>query len=366
MKILFVNNFRYRGGGEEFLLELLPGLAAKGATVGLVCRPGTPLAAMFRDFPIEVHPLEKSGLRGLSSFVRLAKIIRDRRYDVISIQRGHDIIQAWIGALLSGTRPCLTYTVHVADFIGSRFLLNRMDRIITISRYIAGKLESFSSALRGKIAVIPHGIDLTVFRQGARPRGFLRSRLNIPAETPLVSTSGSMWKNQIEFLDALVAIRKKVPQVRYLLLTPLVDMPQLREFKARSEALGVADAILWHDTLPKEHMPSYYADIDLAISTFRNEGFGLWIVEAMAMGTPVVAFDGGGVRDPLEGCPAGVLIRNGAQEMAGEVVRILTDQNAKTQMSEAGPRWVVGQFNKDRMIDEYYKEFSSLCRKPLS
>jgi hypothetical protein len=36
MKILFVNNFRYRGGGEE-LLDLLPGLAEKGVEIGIVC-----------------------------------------------------------------------------------------------------------------------------------------------------------------------------------------------------------------------------------------------------------------------------------------------------------------------------------------
>ncbi len=47
MRILFINNFRGRGGGEEFLRDLLPGLVKKGVKVGLVCRPNTPLAEMF-------------------------------------------------------------------------------------------------------------------------------------------------------------------------------------------------------------------------------------------------------------------------------------------------------------------------------
>ena len=38
MKVLFINNSRGRGGGEEFLRDLLPGLAAKGITVGLICQ----------------------------------------------------------------------------------------------------------------------------------------------------------------------------------------------------------------------------------------------------------------------------------------------------------------------------------------
>ncbi len=363
MNILFVNNFRYRGGGEEFLLDLLPGLVRKGARIGIVCRPNTPLTTMFADFPISVYPIKKSGLGGLGSFFRIAGIIRNEEYGIISIQRGHDIVQAWIAAVLSGRRPRMVYTVHVADFINSRFLLNRMDRIVAISRHIATKILSFHHALSNKIAIIHHGIDLETFDRDRTTRGSIRSRLKLSPDTPLISSSGSMWKNQIEFLDALVEIRKEIPGVRYLLLTPLAPMPQLQEFKDRAAALGVTDALLWLDTLPKGDMPSYYADIDIAISTFRNEGFGLWVVEALAMGTPVVAFDGGGVRDSLEGCPAGVLVKHGAREMAAEVVQILKNREIKRRMSEAGPPWVDEQFSRERMIDSYHRFFDSLVNR---
>jgi len=110
-------------------------------------------------------------------------------------------------------------------------------------------------------------------------------------------------------------------------------------------------------------MPSYYSDIDIAVGTFRNEGFGLWIVEALAMGTPVVAFDEGGVRDSLEGCPAGVLIRNGTAEMATEIIRILRDKEVRNRMSEAGPQWVAGRFDRERMINDYYRLFNSLITR---
>ncbi len=363
MKILFVNNFRHRGGGEEFLLELLPGLVRKGAGVGIVCRPDTPLTTMFKDFPVEVFPVEKSGLRGLSSFCEIQRIIKENKYDIICIQRGHDIVQAWIASILSVRRPRLVYTVHVADFINSRFLLNRMDHIVTISRHIMQKIISFQPAISDRISIIHHGINLDEFKSDGKARGFIRNRFKLAPDTPLISTSGSMWKNQIEFLDALIEIRKKMPTIRYLLLTPMADMPQMRKFKDHAVELGVADSILWLDTLPKEDMPSYYADIDLAISTFRNEGFGLWVVEALAMGTPVVAFDEGGVRDSLEGCPAGVLVKNGAQEMAAEVVRILKNREVKRRMSEAGPQWVTERFSRERMVEEYFKLFDSLVKK---
>ncbi len=122
MKVLFVNNFRYRGGGEEFLMELLPGLIGKGVVIGIVCRPNTPLATMFKDMPIEVYPIEKSGLSGISSFFQIARIIKHKGYDILCIQRGHDIMQSWFASLLSNRRPKLIFIVHVADFINSRFL----------------------------------------------------------------------------------------------------------------------------------------------------------------------------------------------------------------------------------------------------
>jgi glycosyltransferase involved in cell wall biosynthesis len=362
MKILFVNNFRYRGGGEEFLMELLPGLIKRGAQIGVVCRPNTPLASsMFTGSAVKVYPVEKSGIHGMTSLVAIARIIREGGYEIISIQRGHDIVQAWGAAVLSARRPALVYTVHIADFIKSRFLLKRMDRIVTISRHIVGRMESFLPSLTGKIKVIHHGINPEAFSSQARKPGFIRNRFGLSLDTPLVSTSGSMWKNQIAFLDALVLIRKAVPAVRYLLLTPLADMPQLREFKKRVEELRLSDSILWLDTLPKSAMPAYFADIDLAVSTFRNEGFGIWIIESLAAGTPVIAYNEGGVRDALEGCPAGVLV-NDNEEMAREAVRILTDKALRTKMSAEGPRWVTERFSRDRMVDEYSRFFASLVK----
>jgi glycosyltransferase involved in cell wall biosynthesis len=362
MKVLFVNNFRYRGGGEEFLMELLPGLIRKGAVIGIVCRPNTPLAAMFKDMPIEVYPIEKSGLSGIRSFFKIAGIIRNKGYDILCIQRGHDIVQSWLASVFSRRRPGLVYIVHVADFIDSHFLLGRMNKIVTISRHIAQKVLSFAPKLSDRVSIIHHGIDLSTFNASRRVPGFIRNRFGLPADTPLVSSSGSMWKNQIEFLDALVEIKKEISGVRYLLLTPMAPMPQLQAFKDRAASLGLTDNILWLDTLRKEDMPSYYADIDIAISTFRNEGFGLWVVEALAMGTPVVAFDGGGVRDSLERCPAGVLVKHGAREMAAEVVRILKNREIKRRMSEAGPQWVAERFSRERMINAYYGFFDSLVK----
>jgi glycosyltransferase involved in cell wall biosynthesis len=77
------------------------------------------------------------------------------------------------------------------------------------------------------------------------------------------------------------------------------------------------------------------------------------------MGTPVVAFDAGGVRDSLEGCAAGKLV-SGAEDMAKELVTILTNDALRQQMSDAGPHWTRKRFARDRMVEDYYKFFNAM------
>jgi glycosyltransferase involved in cell wall biosynthesis len=366
MKILFVNNFKGRGGGEEFLRDLLPGLAAKGAKVGLICRPNTPLVDMFRNSEITLHPIRRSGLSTISAVFKTAKVIKDGEYEIVDIQRGHDIIQSWLGAKLSRRNPALMYTPQVPEFIRSRFLLSRMKKIVTISRHIRDRIIAYFPKIARRTSIIYYGIDLDKFKPGNIRRGAIRSRFGLPPDTRIIGTVGDLWKNQVEFLDSLVLIRKEIPGACFALVASESGTGQIEVFKQRAAKLGLTEAILWTGRLSKEDMLSFYADIDIAVSTHRNEGFGIWVLEALAVGTPIVSVNEGGIRDSLEGCPSGVLVDNGPETMAAEVIRILKDSSLYVRMASAGPRWTADRFSRGRMIDDYFRFFQSLLVKKHS
>lgn len=364
MKILFVNNFRGRGGGEEFLRDLLPGLARKNMEVGLVCRPNTPLVEMFQGSGVAVHPLDRSGIKGITSVFKIAALIRKHGYQIINIQRGHDIIQSWLGACLSGKRPLLMYTPQVPEFIRSRLLLRRMDAIVTISRHIRDRLVSFDPALRARTSIVYYGIDLERFKPMTVPAGWLRTRFNLPSSAKIIGSVGDLWKNQIEFLDVLAELRTRIPDVRYAIVASESGIGQIDAFKHRTAELGLKDAVIWAGRLAKQDMLSFYADIDLAVSTYRNEGFGIWILEAMAMGKPVVAYNAGGIRDSLEGSPSGVLVDGGPSDMSKAILGILTNGKQYRDLTEQAPAWVHTRFRRERMVDDYEEYFRSLIGKP--
>jgi glycosyltransferase involved in cell wall biosynthesis len=364
LKILFVNNFRGRGGGEEFLRDLLPGLTAKGVKVGLVCRPGTPLVDMFRESDITLYPIDRSGLSTISAVFKTAKVIKQGGYEIIDIQRGHDIIQSWLGALLSGRRPVLMYTPQVPEFIRSRLLLSRMKRIVTISRHIRDRIVSYLPKIAPRTSIIYYGIDLDKFKPGKICRGTIRGRFGLPSDARIIGTVGDLWKNQVEFLDALVLIRKKIPGARFALVASASGTGQIEVFKQRAAELGLTEAVLWTGRLSKDDMLSFYADIDVAVSTHRNEGFGIWVLEALAVGTPIVSVNEGGIRDSLEGCPAGVLVDGGPGHMADAVIKILQNPAEHARMSKAGPQWTAERFSRERMVNDYFRLFQSLVETP--
>ncbi len=365
MRILFVNNFRGRGGGEEFLRDLLPGLLSKGVKVGLICRPNTPLAEMFVGTGVEVYPVNRSGTGALTSIFTIAQIIKRGGYEIVSIQRGHDIIQSWVASILSLRKPSLVYTVQVPEILRSRFLLTRMDSITTISRYIAGKITNFAPSVAKRTRILYYGIDLERFSPGKTASGWFRTRFGLSKGTKVIATVGDLWKNQIEFLDALMEIRKTIPDVKYALVASETGIGQIAEFKDRASRLGLTDAVLWTGRLSKEEMALFYADVDIAVSTHRNEGFGIWILEALAMGTPVIATNEGGISDSLEGCRAGILVDGRANEMAAAVIRVLKNEALRQEMSDAGPKWVADKFSRERMVDDYYQFFESLRKAHL-
>lgn len=360
MKILFVNNFRGRGGGEEFLRDLLPGLVQQGVKVGLVCRPNTPLVEMFSGSDVEVYPVRRNGIDGILSVFKIAKIIRTEGYEIVSIQRGHDIFQSWVASLLSFRRTILTYTVQVPVFLKSRFLLRRMDKITTISRYIAEKITNFAPAVSKKVHILYYGIDLSKFKREAITSGSIKNRFKLSPATKIIATVGDLWKNQIEFLESLVEIRQNIPDTRFAIVGLESGYAEVDIFKRKATELGVSDAVLWVGRLSKEEMQLFYADVDISVSTHRNEGFGIWVLEALAMGVPVVSANAGGIRDSLEGCPAGMLVDGGPPEMATAVIRVLKDDSLRAEMSKVGPRWVAERFSKERMIGDYLRFFKSL------
>ncbi|MCX7566280.1 glycosyltransferase family 4 protein [Sulfitobacter sp. F26169L] len=167
----------------------------------------------------------------------------------------------------------------------TRWLIRRMDAVVATSNRTADYLENPAQ-------VIMHGIDTDTF-DITPDRTALRTRMNLPADGPLVGCYGRIraQKGTDAFVRAMIRIMHDHPAAHAIVMGRAVgeDKTYLNALKEEVSAAGLSGRILFKPEVATQDMADWYAALDLYVAPQRWEGFGLTPLEAMATGCPVVA-----------------------------------------------------------------------------
>ncbi len=242
--------------------------------------------------------------------------------------------------------------------------------VSTPSQWLMDKVEQ--SMLRPAIVegrVIPHGIDLNIFRPARRQD--VRARLNIPQDATvlLFAASGlrqNIYKDYAMLRAAIAQIGENLPgqKVRFIALGDA----------AAVERIGNVEIHFVPYQPDATVVAGYYQAADVYLYAARAEAFGLSLVEAMACGTPVVATGICSIPELIYGLaglsadsPAyareratGVLVRAGdADAMARAAVTLLTDDDLRQQLGAQAAADARARFDIERQVTtflEWYEE----------
>ncbi|MGE0660721.1 MAG: glycosyltransferase family 4 protein [Reyranellaceae bacterium] len=177
--------------------------------------------------------------------------------------------------------------------------------LVPISRWL-GECAS-SSALLGHypVEVIPNGLDVSTF--SALDRTAARSAWNLPSNRPIavygaINATQDPRKGFNELIEGLRALGKE-QRARDLLLLVFGDLRSgdMPDCGIETRHVGFVE--------DNRRLAELYASADVAVMPSLQEAFGKTLIEAMACGTPVVAFDSGGPRDIVTHCVDGYLAR---------------------------------------------------------
>jgi len=129
------------------------------------------------------------------------------------------------------------------------------------------------------------------------------------------------------------------------------DEPYLREVRDRLAAAGMSDDVEFIDRLEWGDKLRFLASLSvLSVPTVRGEAFGLYAVEAMACGVPVVLPRHGGAVEIVEAAGGGLLSEpNDPAALAWTIERVLLDRGLARTLSEAGRKGVAEHFDVGRM-----------------
>jgi glycosyltransferase involved in cell wall biosynthesis len=244
----------------------------------------------------------------------LAEAIRRCRIDVVHVRSRAPAWSAWSAAQATRRRFVTTFhNAYPSDLpLKRRYnsIMARGERVIAISQFVGDHAASVYGVGPDRLRVIPRGVDLVQFdpdRVKGERVAALAEQFRIPDDAAVVMLPGRLtrWKGGLEFIEAIARLGRRD------LCCVLVGAEQRRGFRRELESRIGRLGLLGMFRIIEDcrDMPAAYALSDVVVSASTDpEGFGRVIVEAQAMGRPVVATDHGGARETIAPGATGWLV----------------------------------------------------------
>jgi glycosyltransferase involved in cell wall biosynthesis len=383
IKILRVIARLNMGGPALHVSYLTAGLRERGydttLVAGTLARGEDSMSFVADARDVEVVRIDELGreispLRDLVATLRLARLIRRERPDILHTHTAKAGTVGRVAALLAGRRapPIVVHTFHghvLRGYFGplrsrlfrllERWLAARTTALIAVSPQVRDDLVALGVAPPERFVVIRLGIELDE-RVAAERDGRAESRryLGIASDRFAVGWIGRMTAVK-RTDDVLVAFRRLRDDGVDAVLCMVGDGPDRPELERRAHELGVI-----RDTLflgYQEDVAPFYAAFDALVLPSSNEGTPVSAIEALAAGRPVVATRVGGVPDVVQEGQDGFLVDPGAtDDLADRLARLARDPALRERMGGAGRERVLPRYAVARLIDDVDRLYRSL------
>lgn len=369
--VLFVHGITEIGGAERELLVMLDRLPQRGYRPIVVCQDRGPLVVELERRGIETRMAPMPPWRKLFAYLNRPAAVR-ALHDVIAAVRPavihvNDIW--WVPQTLRAVAglPAVPIVAHVRQEIEPpkvrRYELDQAGLVFPVSRQIQRSLER-GGVRPERLQTLYSGLDMT--RVMDQKSGLdARRRFGIPAEALVLGTVANLFerKGYEVMIEALPMIVNASPAVHYLIVGS-GDAAYEARLRATVEILGLESRV--HFAGFQESVYPCLAAMDLYVHPALMEGFGIAVLEAMAMRKPVVATVTGGLPEIVQEGETGMLVPPGdADALAKAVSSLLQDPARCRQLGEAGRARVAAHFTVEAMMDQLVSGYESLLGREV-
>lgn len=247
------------------------------------------------------------------------------------------------------------------DFMG-RLTYNNADKILTL--YEGNRVKQIvAGAPADRISIIPNGIDVSRYQEVTRkPQA---------SDSKVVSFIGRVVpiKDVKNFLHMARVVMEKRPGTVFHIVGPTDEEPEYtQECRELVSVLGLGDSVQF---LGKVDILEYYGKTDLVVLTSLSEAQPYAILEANAVGIPIVATDVGACREMLEGRspedkaigPSGLLTPvSDPESTAAAVLRLLSEPGLYNACADAGRTRTTRFYDQGDLISRYLNLYEQMMR----
>jgi glycosyltransferase involved in cell wall biosynthesis len=299
---------------------------------------------------------------------KLARLIRERRIDVVQTFHYKSDIYGAVIARLAGVKHIVSSKRDAADYKGAfRFFMHKLVRPITsryiaVSAVVADVIRRKEGVPAERISVIYNGVDLDNYQvPDAATKAAAKARLGFDEGCFVIGMSA--WfrpeKDHQLLFDAFIEVLARAPEARLVLVGNGPVFDHYREWIALQ---GLEDRVRLAGAV--NDVRGYLQSCDVACLVPRmNEGFSNSILEKMATGLPVIVTDIGGNKEAVAEGENGFVIAPGDRAaLVRHLMTLRDDATSRARMGTASRRRVEQLFSLPSMIDRHAELYSALTR----
>jgi glycosyltransferase involved in cell wall biosynthesis len=341
----------------HYFANLGKGLAAEGISllVGSLSRHNSPswLAAANGARYFSLNSSKRYSYP--TAVLRLARLLRRERIDILQTHLFDAAIVGILAARLAAT-PVVVMTRHHLDqvgLIGSRFHIaldrwsaRKADHVVVLSNAVRNYMISTDRLSGDNIEVIYQGFDFDGLSASQADRDKVRAEFNLESNF-VIGCVGQFFKTKghVYLLAALKDLQKEIPNVRLLLLGT-GDRAMIEDM---ARQFAVEDIVVFGGF--RKDVAACMAAMDIVVHPSLSEAFCQVLIEAMSVGTALVATDVGGACEVISHADTGLLVAAGdSAAITKSVLELYRDPERRRQLAMAGQQSVRSRFTVDRMV----------------
>ncbi len=364
LRILYVLSAPGVGGAQNYVETAVRRLGQMGYRTAVVCNHEPALVARYGPhaevFPMPI-PYGFSPRGDLQFFMRLLRLLRRERFDVVQTSAAKASLYGRLAARLAGV-PVVIFRAGGFPFHSFmhpllRWLLITMekamscwctDMVVSVSEEDQRDVVARGIIPSDRIMTIQNGVDS---HREPLDRQDARRVLGLGAEVPVVGMVGRLSRQKApdDFLRVAALVAQEVPVATFLVVG---DGPMREDLERMAADLGIAGQVRFLGV--RNDVPLLTAALDVFALTSLWEGVPFSILEAMAAGKPVVATAVNGVGEVVEHGRTGFLAPpQDVKGLAACITTLLRDPARARIMGQAGRRRIMEDLSIDRAMAQY-------------
>ena len=370
IRVLYVVENTTYGGGERGFGQLTASINRDRFQPFIAAHAGGLLEDTAQKKGVKFFPLNMNRKLNLKTISNISKIINENRINIVHSMGSRADFFARIACrkIRSAKIICTiamlveNYDVNAlpkaiykfADCYSSKFV----SHYITVSKALKQRLIRERKIPEEKISVIYNGVELDRYNPESLRSNGLRKSLDIEDDCAIVGTIGRLvYQKGFKYLiRAAKILHQKNKKIRFVFVG---QGPEENALKHMAETYGISDICTF--TGQRFDIPQLLSDFDIFVLPSVLEGLPRVVIEAMAMGKPIVASDIDGVREELIHDRTGLMVppRN-SEALAEAIVHLINDKNKANQLGSEARKSAIIRFDLKKTVNNIEKLYENV------